>query len=292
MGGTSLSAPSWAGLIALADQGRAGGRPTTLGSNGGIETQQALYSLSASDYNAITSGINGVQRTAGYNLVTGLGTPVANLLVPDLIAYQGTSPTNATASASGGAGTGQGFVGRVQRVQRGTWGQRWDRRPADRRDGTAGASRGGPGGDARGRPQRVAAPGAGRADAPPGRALFHGYSQGTASTAEGPRRLSRRERPVVPGPGRTRRDLVACTHRFVVGFRFPGGPSGQLPCPDMPADGSDDLMVGGAGDLVPDGGDGPDLLGGVFAGPPVAAGSADNPLRQPRPSWNRAAQPR
>ena len=29
------------------------------------------------------------RATAGYNLVTGLGTPVANLLVPDLIAYQG-----------------------------------------------------------------------------------------------------------------------------------------------------------------------------------------------------------
>ena len=32
---------------------------------------------------------------AGYNLVTGLGTPVANLLVPDLIAYQGTAITDA-----------------------------------------------------------------------------------------------------------------------------------------------------------------------------------------------------
>jgi len=39
-------------------------------------------------------------------MVTGLGTPVANLLVPDLIAYQGTSPTNATANAAGGSGSG------------------------------------------------------------------------------------------------------------------------------------------------------------------------------------------
>ena len=34
-------------------------------------------------------------RNAGYNLVTGLGTPVANLLVPDLVAYQGPGTTYA-----------------------------------------------------------------------------------------------------------------------------------------------------------------------------------------------------
>ncbi len=41
------------------------------------------------DYNVISSGNNGYSADAGYNLVTGLGTPVANLLVPDLVAYQG-----------------------------------------------------------------------------------------------------------------------------------------------------------------------------------------------------------
>ena len=53
------------------------------------DAQQALYMLPQSDYNVITSGNNGYSGEAGYNLVTGLGTPVANLLVPDLIAYQG-----------------------------------------------------------------------------------------------------------------------------------------------------------------------------------------------------------
>jgi len=42
-----------------------------------------------SDYNVIASGSNGYSANPGYNLVTGLGTPVANLLVPDLVAYQG-----------------------------------------------------------------------------------------------------------------------------------------------------------------------------------------------------------
>jgi hypothetical protein len=45
--------------------------------------------LPQSDFDSITSGDNGYTASAGYNLVTGLGTPVANLLVPDLIAYQG-----------------------------------------------------------------------------------------------------------------------------------------------------------------------------------------------------------
>ena len=43
----------------------------------------------------ITSGSNGYAARAGYNLVTGLGTPVANLLVPDLVGYQGPGTTYA-----------------------------------------------------------------------------------------------------------------------------------------------------------------------------------------------------
>ena len=46
--------------------------------------------LPQSDYHGIDTGTNGYSADAGYNLVTGLGTPVANLLVPDLMAYQGT----------------------------------------------------------------------------------------------------------------------------------------------------------------------------------------------------------
>jgi hypothetical protein len=37
----------------------------------------------------ISSGTNGYSANAGYNLVTGLGTPVAGSLVPDLVAYAG-----------------------------------------------------------------------------------------------------------------------------------------------------------------------------------------------------------
>ena len=41
----------------------------------------------------IASGNNGYSAGAGYNLVTGLGTPVASFLVPDLVAFQGPDTT-------------------------------------------------------------------------------------------------------------------------------------------------------------------------------------------------------
>ncbi len=92
-GGTSLSAPCWAGLVALANQGRGAADEPTLDSSSPTDTLQALYSLPQSDYNIIGSGSNGYAAAAGYNLVTGLGSPVADLLVPDLVAYQGPETT-------------------------------------------------------------------------------------------------------------------------------------------------------------------------------------------------------
>ncbi len=108
VGGTSLSAPCWAGLIALVNQGRSGAGQPTLNSSSPTETQQAVYSLSQSDYHIITSGSNGYSAAAGYNLVTGLGTPVANLLVPDLVAGNSPStgqvpPASAAALVNSGA---------------------------------------------------------------------------------------------------------------------------------------------------------------------------------------------
>ncbi len=89
VGGTSLSAPCWASLVALANQGRAAAGEQPLDSSSPTDTQQALYSLPQRDYNVIASGTNGYSAAEAYNLVTGLGTPVANLLVSDLVAYQG-----------------------------------------------------------------------------------------------------------------------------------------------------------------------------------------------------------
>jgi len=84
--GTSAAAPIWAGLIAIADQGRAlaGGTPLT----GYTQTLPALYSLPAADFHDILYGNNGYPAGPGYDLDTGLGTPLANLLVPDLAGYE------------------------------------------------------------------------------------------------------------------------------------------------------------------------------------------------------------
>lgn len=82
IGGTSLATPLWAGLIALADQGRASAGLASL--DGSTQTLPRLYQLPAADFHDITTGNNGYAAGTGYDLVTGRGTPVANLLVPDL----------------------------------------------------------------------------------------------------------------------------------------------------------------------------------------------------------------
>ncbi len=85
IGGTSLASPSWAALIAVADQGRLALGGTDL--NGATQTLPDLYSLPATDFHDVTSGSNGgFSAGPGYDEVTGIGTPIANLLIPDLAA--------------------------------------------------------------------------------------------------------------------------------------------------------------------------------------------------------------
>jgi hypothetical protein len=83
IGGTSAGAPQWAALIALADQGRA---QRGLGSlDGPSQTLPLLYDTPGSAFHDITSGSNAHYSAGlGYDLVTGLGTPVANQTVAGL----------------------------------------------------------------------------------------------------------------------------------------------------------------------------------------------------------------
>ncbi|MFD5463729.1 protease [Kitasatospora sp. NPDC127059] len=89
IGGTSLSCPQWAGLVSIADQINGGG----LG-----QINPALYKLAANpakyaaDFNDVTLGNNttdptvpGYPATTGWDPVTGLGTPNAATLLPDLV---------------------------------------------------------------------------------------------------------------------------------------------------------------------------------------------------------------
>jgi subtilase family serine protease len=93
VGGTSAGAPQWAGLVALANQGRAALGKSSLGTGLTYGTNQVLYSLAGGgsysnirgDFLDVTSGGNGYPASAGWDRVTGLGSPVANKLVPDLV---------------------------------------------------------------------------------------------------------------------------------------------------------------------------------------------------------------
>jgi subtilase family serine protease len=86
--GTSLSAPCWAGLIAIVNQGRVAKGGTSLnGTRNPQQTLEALYSLPGRDFHDIDSGYNGRRAHSGYDEVTGRGSPITNLLVPALARY-------------------------------------------------------------------------------------------------------------------------------------------------------------------------------------------------------------
>jgi subtilase family serine protease len=89
VGGTSLACPCWAGLIAIADQGRAVYGRSSL--DGPSQTLPTLYNIAKNpsqyklDFHDIVSGSNGgFNAGPGYDLVTGIGSPVACQLVPFL----------------------------------------------------------------------------------------------------------------------------------------------------------------------------------------------------------------
>ena len=92
VGGTSASSPQWAGLTAIADQ--------IAGRDLGF-LNPALYAIGAdpsqyaADFHDVTVGCNQTTSIPGYcagtgwDAVTGLGTPDAAKLIPDLIAHSG-----------------------------------------------------------------------------------------------------------------------------------------------------------------------------------------------------------
>ena len=108
IGGTSLASPSWAALFAIADQGRVLAGATTL--DGPTQTLPALYFAPSADFNDITVGSNGgFNAGPGYDEVTGLGTPKANLLIPDLVSYGAATQMVVTAQPPANVIVGQPF---------------------------------------------------------------------------------------------------------------------------------------------------------------------------------------
>ncbi len=112
VGGTSAGAPQWSALLAIADQGRALAGKAALDSTSPQEVMTTLYS-NQSDFHDITTGTSTgsthYSAGTGYDYVTGLGSPIANLVVGS---FDGTvttvsndtlvlsAPTSATAGAS------------------------------------------------------------------------------------------------------------------------------------------------------------------------------------------------
>lgn len=90
VGGTSVGAPSWAAMIALADEGRvaAGKNPFS-----NIQLNTDLYNLAGTTdstgyetyFHDITSGSNGNPALPGYDLVTGIGSGQMNNLLGALV---------------------------------------------------------------------------------------------------------------------------------------------------------------------------------------------------------------
>jgi hypothetical protein len=123
VGGTSAAAPQWSAIIALADQQRSlsgGGSGTSAGQP--LGTNQVLTTLYntlgssptnstyTSMFHDITTGSNGYSAGTGYDLSTGLGTPIVNNLVPFLAGTsiaQGGLPA-ITGSGYGGSNSGFG----------------------------------------------------------------------------------------------------------------------------------------------------------------------------------------
>jgi subtilase family serine protease len=115
--GDSAGTPQWGALVAIADQQRAeAGLPTL---DGPTQTLPGLYGLAAQSYatyfhDVTTGGNRAYKATAGYDLVTGLGTPRTAALVAGLagLSSDGTPAPLAlppeSGSPSGSAITGGG----------------------------------------------------------------------------------------------------------------------------------------------------------------------------------------
>ncbi len=143
VGGTSVGAPSWAGIIAIVDQGRAVAGKASL--DGPSQTLPALYAAPSTDFHSVAasssfsgsggSPFGGFNPWGGFsssyglgfgfgwglgsssstttgetaNASTGLGSPVGSLLIPDLVASTLTTAlTTSGSTSSSGSGTGSG----------------------------------------------------------------------------------------------------------------------------------------------------------------------------------------
>jgi hypothetical protein len=102
VGGTSCGAPQWSALVAIADEGRALAGEGAL--NGPTQLLPMIYGLPSTDFHDITSGRSdgnpSYSAGPGYDLVTGLGSPVANLVVAGLVGTPAVASTSTSVTSS------------------------------------------------------------------------------------------------------------------------------------------------------------------------------------------------
>ena len=109
--GTSAGAPQWSAILAIADEGRAAATLPALDSSSAQQVMDILYQ-NPGDFHDITSGTStgNPEYTAGpgFDYVTGLGTPMVNMVVGSLDGSTSTTPPDTmivSAPSSATAGT-------------------------------------------------------------------------------------------------------------------------------------------------------------------------------------------
>jgi subtilase family serine protease len=112
VGGTSLSAPVFGGLIAIADQGLATVGKTSL--DGATQTLPDLYTAKAGSFTAVASTTTTTRSRFGVqtkSAPTGLGSPNATTLVSSLTGLTTTTTTTTTGTGTTTTGTGTTTTG-------------------------------------------------------------------------------------------------------------------------------------------------------------------------------------
>jgi hypothetical protein len=94
VGGTSLGAPAWAAIVAIADEGRVLAGKATL--DGASQTLPALYSLPSSDFHSVAN-------LSGTAVSSALGSPNGTALVDGLVGSTITVTSRTTAARSSAA---------------------------------------------------------------------------------------------------------------------------------------------------------------------------------------------
>jgi subtilase family serine protease len=94
VGGTSAGSPQWAGIVALANEARVNAGKGLLGGNLNTDLYNIYHSANyATDFHDITVGNNelagstvGFSAGPGYDVASGIGSPIVGSLVVDLTA--------------------------------------------------------------------------------------------------------------------------------------------------------------------------------------------------------------